>query len=143
MAEVPLLVRLATPAARLPYRASAGAAGYDLHSSFPARVPARGRAVVGTGLVVQVPPGTYGRIAPRSGLALKHGIDVGAGVIDSDYRGELCVVLFNHSDDAFDIVPGARIAQLVLQRIATPEIEQVFETEATARGAAGFGSTGL
>ena len=126
------------------FRASAGAAGYDLHSAYEARVPARGRAVVGTGLVVQVPAGTYGRVAPRSGLALKRGIDVGAGVVDGDYRGELCVVLFNHSDDAFDIVAGDRIAQLVLQRIATPEIEQVFDTEAeTERGAAGFGSTGL
>jgi len=98
----PLLrVRRLTEAASLPVRGSALAAGYDVASAEDAEVPARGKALVATGLVVAVPEGTYGRVAPRSGLAWKHFIDVGAGVIDADYRGELKVLLFNHSDVAF------------------------------------------
>ena len=83
-----------------------------------------------------------GRIAPRSGLAVKHSIDTGAGVIDSDYRGQVKVLLFNHSEVDFEIKEGDRIAQLVLERIYTPEILVVDELEETIRGAGGFGSTG-
>lgn len=84
-----------------------------------------------------------GRIAPRSGLAAKHFIDTGAGVIDADYRGEVKVLLFNHSDVDFPIKEGDRIAQLVLERIYTPEIAVVEELEESVRGAGGFGSTGI
>lgn len=83
-----------------------------------------------------------GRIAPRSGLAVKHSIDTGAGVIDSDYRGQVKVLLFNHSEVDFEIKEGDRIAQLVLERIYTPEILIVDELEGSIRGAGGFGSTG-
>lgn len=83
-----------------------------------------------------------GRIAPRSGLAVKHSIDTGAGVIDSDYRGQVKVLLFNHSEVDFEIKEGDRIAQLVLERIYTPEILIVGELEESIRGAGGFGSTG-
>jgi len=83
-----------------------------------------------------------GRIAPRSGLASKHSIATGAGVIDADYRGQVKVLLFNHSDADFDVKEGERIAQLVLERIYTPEIVEVQELEETVRGAGGFGSTG-
>lgn len=99
--DAPLRVRRLVEAAMLPVRGSALAAGYDVSSAEDAEVPARGKALVSTGLVVAVPEGTYGRVAPRSGLAWKHFIDVGAGVIDADYRGELKVLLFNHSDAAF------------------------------------------
>lgn len=88
------------------------------------------------------PEGTYGRIAPRSGLASKHFIDTGAGVIDSDYRGEVKVLLFNHASDDFPIKRGDRVAQLVLERIYTPEIIEVTDLEESVRGAGGFGSTG-
>lgn len=83
-----------------------------------------------------------GRIAPRSGLAAKHSIDTGAGVIDYDYRGPVKVILFNFSDTPFSISTGDRIAQLVLERIVTPEVSVVQELKETARGGGGFGSTG-
>jgi len=90
-----------------------------------------------------VPDGTYGRIAPRSGLAVKKGIDVGAGVIDRDYTGQVGVVLFNNSDEDFEIKVGDRIAQLVIEKIATPEVQIVDDLEDTVRGVGGFGSTGV
>ena len=106
-------------------------------------VPAHGRAIVPTGLALAAPPGTYARVAPRSGLAVKHFIDTGAGVVDEDYRGEVGVVLFNHGGDAFEVRRGDRVAQLILERIVTPEVEEVDDLDATARGAGGYGSTGV
>ena len=87
-------------------------------------------------------PGRYGRIAPRSGLAFKHGIDVLAGVIDADFRGEVGVILVNHTDTHFSVEGGDRIAQLILERIDTPSVHEVVDVGATERGHAGFGSTG-
>jgi dUTP pyrophosphatase len=84
-----------------------------------------------------------GRIAPRSGLASKNFIDTGAGVIDADYRGPVKVLLFNHSDADFAVQEGDRVAQLVLERIYTPDVVEVAELEESVRGAGGFGSTGV
>lgn len=81
--------------------------------------------------------------APRSGLALKHAIDVGAGVIDADYRGPVGVVLFNHSDSDFEVKHGDRIAQLIIQQIVIPDVLEVEDLDTTDRGAGGFGSTGV
>jgi dUTP pyrophosphatase len=129
--------------ASLPSKGSANAIGYDLYSCEKKIVPARGRAVVNTGVVIQMPPGCYGRVAPRSGLAAKRGIDVGAGVIDADYRGVIGVVLFNHDDHDFHVDIGDRIAQLILeQALMGVTITQVQELSTTKRGADGFGSTG-
>lgn len=89
-----------------------------------------------------MPEGTYGRVAPRSGLAWKNFIDVGAGVIDQDYRGNVGVILFNHSDVDFDVKKGDRIAQLICERIAHPNVVEVKSLSETARGEGGFGSTG-
>ena len=89
-----------------PTRESSGAAGLDLRSAYDVLIPASGNGLVKTDLAIQLPPGCYGRIAPRSGLALQHHIDVGGGVIDEDYRGNLCVILFNHSDRPFQIRRG-------------------------------------
>lgn len=86
--------------------------------------------------------GIDGRVAPRSGLAAKHSINTGAGVIDADYRGEVKVILFNLSDNDFVIKEGDRIAQLVIERIYTPEVVVVEKLEESVRGAGGFGSTG-
>jgi dUTP pyrophosphatase len=88
------------------------------------------------------PSDTYGRIAPRSGLAYKKGIDVGAGVIDEDYRGKVGVILFNHSDTEFTAEAGARIAQLIITNISTPDVAVVDSLPESDRGAGGFGSTG-
>ena len=129
--------------AKLPVRSSSGSAGYDLAAAETAVIPAHGKCLVKTGLAIAMPPGCYGRVAPRSGLAVKKFIDVGAGVIDSDYRGELGVVLFNFSNEDFCINMGDRIAQLVFEKIKTPEIKEVTELEGTDRGSKGYGSSGV
>jgi dUTP pyrophosphatase len=140
----PLVLRVQKLSAHAvaPARASAGAAGYDLCAAYDGVVPARGRALLKTDVAVAVPAGTYGRVAPRSGLALKSGIDVGAGVIDEDYRGNVGVILFNHGEADFAVRAGDRIAQLVLERIAVADVLVVEALDDTARGAGGFGSTG-
>ncbi|ACF42284.1 dutpase [Rana grylio virus] len=124
-------------------RGSAGAAGYDLAAAHPVVVPSFGRALVKTDLAVKMPPGLYGRVAPRSGLALKNFIDVGAGVVDPDYRGNLGVILFNFGCDPFRVKRGDRIAQLVLERYESPPILEVDSLDSTDRGDAGYGSTGV
>lgn len=139
----PLLVKKLVDSARAPTRGSAFAAGYDVYAAKETVIPSKGKAMVDTGIAIAVPEGTYGRIAPRSGLASKHFIDTGAGVIDADYRGEVKVLLFNHSDVDFPIKEGDRVAQLVLERIYTPEVSVVEELEESVRGAGGFGSTGV
>lgn len=130
------------PEARLPTRGSAQAAGLDLYAVERLLIEPGARASVRTGVAVAVPRGFYGRVAPRSGLAVRHGIDVLAGVIDSDYRGEILCALVNHGQEPFEIEPGARVAQLVLEAIATPEPAWAEDLEETERGAGGFGSTG-
>jgi len=97
---------------------------------------------VPTDLSIAVPEGTYGRVAPRSGLAVKHFLDVGAGVVDADYRGPLGVVLFNFGKEDYQVREGDRIAQLVLERIVTPDVLEVESLDDTQRGEGGFGSTG-
>ena len=128
--------------ATIPARGSPLAAGYDLSSAEDVSVPKGARGLVSTGIAFTVPYGTYGRIAPRSGLAVKKGIQVGAGVIDRDYTGEVKVVLFNHGDEDFEIKRGDRIAQLIVEQIEMPEIKVVDELLVTQRGEGGFGSTG-
>ena len=108
--------------ATIPKRSTEGAAGYDLSAAEEATVPAQGKSVVKTGLSMAIPEGCYGRIAPRSGLAVKRHIDIGAGVIDQDYRGEVGVVMFNHSNEDFHVKMGDRIAQLILEKITTPNV---------------------
>lgn len=129
--------------ATIPRRASGGAAGYDLTSTVDIDILPGRRELVSTGISIKLPPGLYGRIAPRSGLAVKNGIQVGAGVIDPDYTGEVKVLLFNQGYDIIKIKIGERIAQLVLERFETPEIREVTEIEETERGSGGFGSTGV
>lgn len=143
-----LLVTRVESGAFLPARASEGAAGYDLFSCVDLKnLPPGQRAVVSTGIQVQIPDGYYGRVAPRSGLTVKHGLDVGAGVIDSDYRGVVGVVLFNHGNQHVTLPAGSRIAQLIIEKIITPEVVEVAagdkRVQETARGAGGFGSTGI
>jgi len=132
------------PTANLPVRSSTGAAGYDLFSTDSYVILPNRRVVVSTGISVQLPPGTYGRIAPRSGLAVKHGLDTLAGVIDPDYTGEIKVVLQNlDSQQPFVIRPGYRIAQLILENYTVAEVCEVDAPPPTERGDAGFGSTGV
>eukprot|EP00096_Caligus_rogercresseyi_P015642 TRINITY_DN8117_c0_g1_i1.p1 TRINITY_DN8117_c0_g1~~TRINITY_DN8117_c0_g1_i1.p1 ORF type:complete len:178 (-),score=54.65 TRINITY_DN8117_c0_g1_i1:149-634(-) len=129
--------------ATLPSRGSPLSAGLDLYAAKDVSIePRGGRALVPTDLSIAVPHGTYGRVAPRSGLALKKGIDVGAGVVDADYRGPLGVILFNMGTETFEVKTGDRIAQLICEAILYPEIKEVEKLEETARGEGGFGSTG-
>jgi len=137
-----LRIKRLSEKARLPKRGSALAAGYDLYSAEKKIVPAKSKALVDTQLSIAVPEGTYGRVAPRSGLASKFMIDTGAGVIDADYRGVVFVLLFNFSDKDFIIEEGDRIAQLIIEKIETPAICEVDDLDATDRGGNGFGSTG-
>jgi dUTP pyrophosphatase len=116
---------------------------FDHCSAEDTVIPARGKGIVKTDLSIAIPHGTYARIAPRSGLAVKKFIDTGAGVVDEDYRGNVGVVLFNHSDEDFEVKQGDRVAQLILERIMTPRVEEVESLDETTRGAGGYGSTGV
>ena len=105
-------------------------------------IPPRSNKLIGTGVRVKLPEDHVGLIWPRSGLAVKHAIDTGAGVVDSGYRGEIKVLLFNHSDEEFHIQPGDRIAQILIQKVTQVEFLQVENLEESVRGDNGFGSTG-
>jgi dUTP pyrophosphatase len=128
--------------ATLPARGSSLAAGLDICSIEDVTIGPHERAMVRTGLAVAIPEGFYGRVAPRSGLAVKQGLDVLAGVIDSDYRGELCCVLYNTSPAYMSLPVGSKICQLIIEKIITPKAVWVADLDETARGAGGFGSTG-
>jgi len=130
----------------LPSRQTTGSAGFDLASAEPDFILAPGeRRLVSTGLVLEIPTGIEGQVRPRSGLALRYGITLpnAPGTIDSDYRGELRVILQNSGTDPVTITRGDRIAQLVFARYETPELVDATELEASNRGVGGFGSTGV
>ena len=130
----------------LPSRQTTGSAGFDLASAEPDIVLAPGeRRLVATGFVLEIPPGIEGQVRPRSGLALRHGLTLpnSPGTIDSDYRGELKVILQNGGSEPVTIARGDRIAQLVFARYEVPELVDATELEASSRSAGGFGSTGV
>jgi dUTP pyrophosphatase len=141
------LLRLAHAAALpLPERASTGSAGFDLRAAISEtfRLEPAARTLVPTGFVWQIPAGWEGQVRPRSGLALRHGVTVlnAPGTIDSDYRGEVAVLLVNLGSEPFPIEPGDRIAQLVLAPVASAHLSEAPTLTETDRGAGGFGSTG-
>jgi dUTP pyrophosphatase len=137
----------------LPAYGSSYAAGIDVCSTSAHSIPPRSRKLVGTGLSISWTSGSssgssqnaedfYMRVAPRSGLAAKQSIDVGAGVIDYDYRGEVFVLLINHhNENTYEVKSGEKIAQLIMERIKRPSILEVDQHSETERGAGGFGST--
>ena len=146
MSRVRVLRLPSNPDLPLPSRQTAGSAGYDLASAEPDFVLAPGeRRLVATGLVLEIPPGIEGQVRPRSGLALRHGLTLpnSPGTIDSDYRGEVKVILQNGGAEPVTIARGDRIAQLVFARYEVAELVDATELEASARSAGGFGSTGL
>ena len=128
----------------LPAYAHPSDAGMDIRSVAEMVIPARGRGLVPTGLVVLLPPGYEAQVRPRSGLALKHGVTVlnTPGTIDSGYRGEIGVILFNSGEEDFKVAKGDRIAQLVIAPVTQPVVEEADSIDETDRGAGGFGSTG-
>jgi dUTP pyrophosphatase len=129
----------------VPVYANIGDAGADLVANQAAVVPAKGRILVKTGLKLALPMGYVGLVHPRSGLALKHGITVlnTPGTIDSGYRGEVGVILYNSTDSDFEVQIGDRIAQLVIQKYETGVFNIVESLDETSRGDGGFGSTGV
>lgn len=135
------------PLAVIPYRSDQGCAGYDLSSIESLIVAPHSQAMVDTGIILEFPNDCYARVAPRSGLATKNSIDVLAGVVDSSYKGRIKVILYNHGDKQFCINNGDRIAQLIFERIYTPntltEVSSFQELTTTTRGANGFGSSGV
>lgn len=128
----------------LPAYATAGAAGMDLLAAESVTLAPGGRHAVATGLSLAIPEGYEIQVRPRSGLALKHGISVPntPGTIDSDYRGELKVILINHGAEPFVIARGDRVAQIVLAPVVRAAWNEVASLDETARGTGGFGSTG-
>jgi len=131
----------------LPSSGSPGSAGFDLRAAVPGELvlePGQ-RLLVPTGLALEIPPGWEGQVRPRSGLALRHGIGIlnAPGTIDSDYRGEVAVILVNLGDSPFAVKRGDRIAQLVIARVETIEWEEMDSLESSGRGGGGFGSTGV
>jgi dUTP pyrophosphatase len=130
--------------AKIPSQGSKYAAGYDLYAAEEVLVNTIGRKLVKTNISIAIPEGYYGRIAPRSGLAYKNGIDVLAGVIDSDYRGDIGVILLNtdHNLD-FEVNVGDRIAQIIIEKYHSVNWETVETLDATVRSEGGFGSSGV
>ncbi|XP_063229280.1 deoxyuridine 5'-triphosphate nucleotidohydrolase [Bacillus rossius redtenbacheri] len=140
---MPTPTRIPRTPTRLPTCGAATvAAKHQQLRAYEVVVPPRGKQLVKTDIQIELPPGCYGRIAPRSGLAYHNHIDVGAGVIDEDYRGNVGVLLFNHSEQPFVVKRGDRIAQLICQRIFYPDLVEVEDLSDTERGENGFGSTG-
>jgi deoxyuridine 5'-triphosphate nucleotidohydrolase len=131
------------PKAIVPLRANPTDAGADLFSIEDIELLSMSRVLIKTGLSIEIPEGYYGRIAPRSGLAFKNGIDVLAGVIDSSYRGELCVLLLNAGSNSFSIKSGDRIAQLIIEAHYNMNFEETYELQQSNRGIGGFGSSGV
>jgi len=153
-----LRVKRIASTASLPVRGSEDAAGYDLAACLKDESGASrseltstgsitilpgSRAIIPTGIAFTVPVGTYGRIAPRSGLALNHGIDTLAGIVDRDYTDEVRAILINFGQSPFTVEHGMRIAQLVIEKIELPEVIEIDCLESTVRGMSGFGSTGV
>ena len=135
-------VKKLSPNAKIPTKGSSEAAGLDLYSAEDCIVPKKGKFLVPLGIALAVPKGYYGRMAPRSGLAVKKFINVGAGVVDSDYRGQIYALLFNFGEEDFEVKTGDRIAQLIITEISMVDCEETDRLEETKRGEGGFGSTG-
>jgi dUTP pyrophosphatase len=138
-----ILIKLLSDKGKIPTRANINDAGLDLYSAEDAVIHPSTRALIKTDIAVQIPTGYYGRIAPRSGLALKNGIDVFGGVVDSQFRGCVGVILFNSEfEQEFKVNVGDRIAQLIIEAHYNFDVVTVFELDDSSRGTGGFGSSG-
>lgn len=140
--EMKIKVKQLHPEAKLPRRATEFDAGMDLVAVDFVFIGPGERAIVGTGVAMEIPVGYAGFIWPRSGLAVKKGIDTMAGVVDASYRGEVKVLLLNVGNEAVQIAKGDRIAQLVIQPVSLGDCDEVYHLGESERGAGGFGSTG-
>jgi dUTP pyrophosphatase len=125
-----------------PSKANHTDAGYDLYALEDCIIPSQNRLMIKTGISMAIPDGYVGLIWPRSGLAVKHGLDTMAGVVDSGYRGEVCVVLQNHGYEPYNVKAGDRIAQILFQSILSVQMIETEELNNSDRGQSGFGSSG-
>ena len=141
--EPKLYIKYNNKYAQMPYRATKESAGLDLFSCDDGIIEAHSKKMIDIGISIKIPIGYYGRIAPRSGLTIKNSIDVGAGVIDSDYRGNVSVILFNHGDEKFIFKKCDKLAQLIIEKIALVNVVTLTSLDYTERGVRGFGSTGI
>ncbi len=145
--EINVKIKKLSPSAVVPEYATSGAAALDLRycGEDELTVPAGEVRSVPTGLAIEAPEGTVAVVCARSGLAFKRGIGLcnGIGVIDSDYRGEICVGLINHGSEPFSVAPGDRIAQLMFMPVYSARLIEAAELDETERGEGGFGSTGV
>ena len=135
-------IKKITPDGKVPTRAKSSDAGYDLYSTVDMPITPTARQLVPTGIAIEIPEGYYGRIAPRSGLAVRAGIDILAGVVDSGYRNEIKVVMINLGEGLVSVNKGDRIAQLIIEKCYDVEWEEVNELSDSDRGEGGFGSSG-
>ena len=138
-----LRVKKLDESAIIPAKANITDAGYDIYSLEDLNINPNQRALIRTGIAMAIPDGHVGLIWPRSGLAVKHGIDVLAGVVDSGYRGEVCVALQNHGDKIYQVRKHDRIAQILFQKISQFNVYSVENLDESDRGVSGFGSTGV
>jgi dUTP pyrophosphatase len=140
-----LRIKKLNPDAHLPQYAHPGDAGLDLFAVESVALPPGEARLVKTGIAIELPAGTEAQVRPRSGLALKHAVTVlnSPGTIDAGYRGEVGVILINHGREAYAVEKGAKIAQMVIQPVLSVSVEEHAELSDTARGAGGFGSTGM
>tara|TARA_R110000824_G_scaffold2286_2_gene10688 strand:- start:45 stop:560 length:516 start_codon:yes stop_codon:yes gene_type:complete len=138
-----ILVKKLEESAKTPRKANSSDAGFDLYASQAATIPPGDRHKISTGISIAIPLGFVGLIWPRSGSAMKFGIDTLAGVIDSEYRGEICVILQNHGSLPYAVSPGDRIAQMIISKIPDFKMELSDSLDNTNRGTGGFGSTGV
>ena len=136
-----LKIKLLTTNATIPTRGSSKAAGLDLYSAESVNIPPKNRMLIKTDLQIKLPEGHYGRIAPKSGLTIKNNIDIGAGVVDEDFRGNLSIAIINNSLETFHIKIGMPVAQLICEKISNPQIKIVDNLDTTARGSKGFNTT--
>ena len=141
--EPKLYIKYNNKYAQMPYRATKESAGLDLFSCDDGIIEAHSKKMIDIGISIKIPIGYYGRIAPRSGLTIKNSIDVGAGVIDSDYRGNVSLILFNHGDEKFIFKKCDKLAQLIIEKIALVNVVTLTSLDYTERGVRGFGSTGI
>jgi dUTP pyrophosphatase len=140
---VDIQIKLLSDFAKVPTQATPLAAGYDLYSAEKVTVPKRGRKLIKTNISLAIPMNYYGRIAPRSGLAYKSGIDVLAGVIDADYRGDIGVILYNTDENSdFEVNVGDKIAQIIIEPCAYVNFFKTDKLNDTKRGEGAYGHTG-
>ena len=135
-------IKKINPDGKVPTRAKSSDAGYDLYSTVDMPITPTARQLVPPGIAIEIPEGYYGRIAPRSGLAVRAGIDILAGVVDSGYRNEIKVVMINLGEGLVSVNKGDRIAQLIIEKCYDVEWEEVNELSDSDRGEGGFGSSG-